>query len=178
MTAHLSVDDVALHLDGRLSASEQSRVDQHLAECDECRAELVALSGVLRTTRRKTRWYLPVGAVAAAAVIALLLRPGSEDQPDYREPAVTTTPAPVGIAPRGTTSGVPRLVWTRVPHAERYRLTLFDSTGTVLWESQSTDTSIALPGLRSGVRYFWQVQAETGFKRSIKSDMIEFVLVK
>jgi anti-sigma factor RsiW len=179
MTAHLSVDELALHLDGRLSPAQQARLDQHLAECDDCRTELVELSRVLRTAPRRKRWYVPVGAVAAAAaVVALLVWPGSQEQPNHREPAVTMAPAPVGIAPRGPTTGTPRLVWTSVPHAARYRLTVFDSTGAVIWESQTKDTSVEVVAstLRRRVRYFWQVAAETGFDRWIRSDMVEFVI--
>jgi hypothetical protein len=182
MTDHLSIDEVALHLDGRLPSSEQARVDRHLASCDECRAELVALARALRTAPRRKRWYVPVGiAAAAAAAVALLVwpRPWNDRLPDYREPAVTTTTAPVALAPRGSISSVPRLVWSRVPHADRYRVTMFDTAGVVLWESPSTDTSIALPNtlhLRPRTPYFWQVQAETGFDRWIKSDVTEFVI--
>ncbi len=180
MTEHLTVDEVALHLDGRLTPPAQARADQHLAECPDCRAELVALSGVLRRDRGRRRWLKPVAtvaALAAAAIVLFIIMPGTPE-PTYREPAITTTPAPVGITPRGPTTGVPRLVWTRVPHADRYRLTLFDSTGSVLWESQTTDTSAALPVLHPRSRYFWQVEAETGFHRSIKSDVMEFVLIR
>ncbi|HEY7193219.1 MAG TPA: zf-HC2 domain-containing protein [Gemmatimonadales bacterium] len=179
MTEHLTVDEVALHLEGRLPGADQSRVDRHLTECAECRAELVALSRVLRRNRGRRRWLTPAAAlaVAAAAVLLFIIIP-STPEPSYREPAVSTTPAPVAITPRGPSRGVTRLVWTRVPHADRYRLTVFDSSGTVVSESQTTDTSAAMPVLHSGTRYFWQVEAETGFHRSIKSDVIEFVFLK
>jgi hypothetical protein len=183
MNEHSSSADIAAYLDGVLAPQDRARVEQHVAECDDCRSELIAVSRVLSTIPRRRRWYVPAGIAAAAAAVALLVWPGlpADRQPSFREPAVTTTPAPIGIVPRGRTAGTPQLVWTRVPHAEHYRLTVFDSSGTVLWESPSTDTSIALPrtiGLRPGIHYFWQVEAETGFNRSVKSDVIEFVLVK
>jgi len=182
MTDHLSADDVAVYLEGQLSDAQRSRTERHFAECDECRAELVELSRLFRTRPRKRRWYLPVGVAAAAAVALWMLYPSIPPPTNFREPAVTTTLAPVVIAPRGRTAQAPTLVWTRVPHAERYRVTLFDSSGTVLWESQSppapADTSVVLPvHLRPGARYFWQVEAETGFHRSVKSDVVEFTLI-
>jgi putative zinc finger protein len=182
MTEHFGSDDVAAYLDGVLSSAERARVEQHLADCDECRAELIALSRVLRTRPSRRRRYVLVGAAAAAAVVALLMWPESWQtpaSPNYREPAVSTTPAPIGLAPRGATAAAPRLVWTRVPYAARYRLTLFDTTGTVIWESQSPDTSVALPTtlrLRPGIRYFWQVEAQTSWNRWIRSDAVQFML--
>jgi len=180
MTDHLSAEDLASHLDGVLPPGERTRVDQHLAECHECRAELIAASRVLRTKPGRRRWFIPTTiAAAAAAAVLVLWRSGTDDTfpPQYREPAVSTTPAPIGLAPRGVTAAPVRLIWTRVPHAERYRLTVFDSTGAVLWESQTTDTSIAVPRsvqLRPRAPYFWQVEAQTSWNRSIKSDVVEF----
>lgn len=182
MSEHLSADDVALHLDGVLTAADQARIEQHLADCDECRAELIAVSRVLRTRPRpyRRRWLVPVGLAAAAVAALVIIGPGLWKQPSlpsYREPAVSTTPAPIGIAPRGPSAGPVRLIWTRVPHAERYRLTVFDRTGLVIWESQTTDTSVALPGsvhLHPRVPYFWQVEAQTSWNRWITSDVVEF----
>jgi hypothetical protein len=180
MREHLSVDDVSLHLDGVLSPSEQARVERHLADCDECRAELIALSQLLRTRPHRRRWLVPVGLAAAAVAALVIIGPRLSEQPPvptYREPAVSTTPAPIGIAPRGPSAAPIRLIWTRVPHAERYRLTVFDSTGLVIWESQATDTSVALPGtvrLHPRVPYFWQVEAQTSWNRWITSDVVEF----
>ena len=179
MTDHLSVEDVASHLDRVLPPAELIRVEQHLAECAECRAELIAVSRMLRTRPGTRRWYVPVGLAAAAVAALLLIKPSlAPPDPNYREPAVSTTPAPIGLAPHGPTAATPiRLLWTRVPHAERYRLTVFDSTGSVVWESQTAETSIVMPGsvrLQPRVPYFWQVEAQTSWNRWIKSAMVEF----
>ena len=68
-------------------------------------------------------------------------------------------------------------MWTSVPHAERYRLTLFDATGKVVWESQASDTVATLPTtieLTPSASYFWRVEAQTGWNRWVKSDLVEF----
>lgn len=180
MTDHLSVEDVASHLDGVLPPTELTRVDQHLANCEECRAELIALSRLLRTRPHRRRWLVPVGLTAAAVAALVIIGPRLSEPPPvptYREPAVSVTPAPIPIAPRGATAAPIRLIWTRVAHAERYRLTVFDSTGSVIWESQTTDTSVALPGttrLQPRVAYFWEVEAQTSWNRWIRSDVVEF----
>ena len=176
MREHLSSDDLAAYLDGVLPAAERTTVDEHLAECDDCQTELIALSRVLRTKPGRRRWFIPAGIAAAAAAFTVLWLSPQWVEPNFREPAVSATPAPAVVAPRGPTTGPVRLVWTRVPHADRYRLTVFDSSGAVVWSSQTKDTLLSVAGLRPGVRYFWQVEAETGFDRWIHSDVIEFVI--
>jgi hypothetical protein len=173
MNEHLGADDIAAYLEARLPEAERARVEQHLAACDACRAELIAVSRVLHSRPSRRRWYVPVGiGVAAAALFLIWLMP-ADNGVKFREPAVTTTVAPVAIAPRGAVRAPVRLIWTRVPHAARYRVTVFDSSGTVIWESQTRDTATAA-GVQLNGRYLWQVEAETGFDRWIRSDVVEF----
>ncbi len=180
---HLETWEVAVYLDDALSPADRSRVERHLVDCDDCRTEIITVARLLRTQPRRG-WYIPIGiAAAAAAAVLLLVWPGSIEEPvgppNYREPVVTTTVAPIGIAPRGAIATAPWLVWTRVPHADRYRLTLFDATGRVIWESQTRDTSAAFPktiGLQPRASYFWKVEAQTGWNRWVGSDLIEFSL--
>lgn len=178
---HLTGGEVAGYLEGTLPSSDRSRVAAHLVACDECCSELIEVAQLLRKQpRRRTRraiWYATAG-VAAAAGLLILVVPLKQPpaSPGYREPVVTTTMGPVILAPRGTTAAR-MVVWTAVPHAERYRLTLFDATGTVIWESQVSDTSATLPTtieLRPSATYFSQVEAQTGWNRWVKSDLVEF----
>lgn len=181
-SSHLSPGDVAAYMDGALPPPERSRVEGHLADCHACRTELVAVTRLLRARRRR-QWYVPLG-VAAAAALVLFIWPRPADQgtvspPNYREPVVTTTVAPLIVAPRGATSAPRSLVWTSVPHADRYRMTLFDATGAVLWESQTSDTTATIPaaiGLQPGASYLWQVAAQTGWNRWVASELIDFSL--
>lgn len=180
--SHLSTEDVAAYVDRALSAADRSRVEAHLADCDDCRDEVVTVTRLLRTRRQPVRWYIPAGA-AAAAVALLLLWPGPAREPSvppsYREPAIAAAAAPVPITPRGTTAAATRLVWSSVPRAERYRLFLFDDVGRVVWETQLPDTSAMFPTavrLRSGLRYFWKVEAQTGWNRWVASDLVEFTI--
>ncbi len=177
--AHPEVGELAAFIDGALSDTDRSRVEAHLAGCAECRSEVAAVSRLVRRAPQRRR--VAVG-LAAAAVLALLLVPavrgpirfGSSER---REPAVTSTAAPVAIAPRGAVESARALVWTAVPRAARYRVVLMDSAGTVVWRWEATDTSAALPDsvrLRSGSPYFWKVEAETGFDRWVASDLVDF----
>jgi len=179
---HLESSEVAAYLDRALSPSDRSRIDVHLADCDACRAEVIEVARLLRTQPRRRSWYVPIGAAAAAAAVLLLVWPRPAEEPglppNYREPVVTTTVAPSVIAPRGATIGAPKFVWTGVPHADRYRLTVFDDTGRVAWQTQTSDTAAVLPEsirLQEGASYFWKVEAQTGWKRWVSSDLVEFI---
>jgi hypothetical protein len=97
--------------------------------------------------------------------------------PDYREPVIATTVAPVAIAPRGAITMVEQLIWTSVPHADRYQVAVFDSTGRVLWETQTSDTTTLLPDslrFQPGAPYNWEVKAQTSWNRWASSDLVEF----
>lgn len=181
---HLTGGEVAGYLEGTLPRSDRRRVEAHLAACDECSSELIEVAQLLRTQpKRRTRrglWYATAGIAAAAGLLLILYQPANlpTASSDYREPVVTTTVGPVIITPRGATEAR-TVVWTAVPHAERYRLTLFDATGTVIWESQVSDTFATLPttiDLRPRASYFWQVEAQTGWNRWVRSDLVEFTV--
>ncbi len=180
---HLESGEIAAYLDRRLAPADRSRVEAHAAECDQCRRELVEAARLLRTQPQRRTWYVPASAVAAAAVVYLLLWsgpvPGPAGSAEYREPAITTSVAPAVVAPRGVAASVRALVWTAVPRADRYRLTLFDDTGALVWETQTTDTLVPLPEsirLNPGATYLWKVEAQTSWNRWVASDLVEFSL--
>jgi hypothetical protein len=180
--SHFESGEIAAFLDGSLPPAERSRIEAHLADCDDCRTELIQVADLLRTRPRRRGWYVPVTlAAAAAAVLIVLIWPRqateSPGAPAYREPAITSSPAPALIAPRGTASTARTFIWTGVPHADRYYLALFDETGQKVWETQTGDTTAALPAsisLHQGASYFWKVEARTGWDRWVDSDLKEF----
>jgi anti-sigma factor RsiW len=55
-SAHLSAEDLAVFVDGTSSAALQSRVEVHLADCEECRAEAVAVSRLMRARSPRRRF--------------------------------------------------------------------------------------------------------------------------
>ena len=175
---HLEAGDFAAYVDGALSPEERSRIELHLVDCDACRGELRAVVQLVSGERSRRGWYLPVGIAAAAAVTLLVVHPVRQHPAAAtREPVVTTTVAPVIVAPRGR-GGIPHtLVWTAVPHADRYRLTLFDDTGRAVWDTQATDTSVSIPAhivLQTGGSWFWKVEAQTGWNRWVSSALVRF----
>jgi len=179
---HPDATELSAYLDGALAEADRARVEAHLAGCAECRSDVAAVAQLLSTAPRR-RVAVPVG-LAAAAVLALLLVPALDlpsrlGRSPLREPAVTTTAAPIAIEPRGAVDSVRALVWSAVPHASRYRLALLDSAGTVVWRLETVDTVAALPEtvrLRAGAPYFWKVDAETGFDRWVGSELSDFTV--
>ncbi len=180
--AHLAVAEVAGYVDRQLGATERARVEDHLGACAECRAEVVAVGRLARSFRQRRRWVLAPLAAAAAMLLLTLVpwgRISERSTPILREPAITTTPAPTPIRPLGAVTALPPLSWTGVPHADRYRVTVFDTNGSLVWETQTPDTAAVVPStitLRPGVPYFWKVAARTGWDRWVASDLTTFTV--
>jgi hypothetical protein len=180
--SHLSDEDVAAYLDRALSQSERTRIEAHLDECDRCRDEVVDVLRLLRRRSGTRRWVGGLGIAAAAAVVLLTIQagglgwlPGST----YREDPVTSTAAPMPIAPLGAVPAVHVMTWTSVPRADRYHVRVFDAGGVVLWETVVSDTSTALPSLvrlAPGLAYYWRVEARTGFDRWAASELVRFTI--
>jgi len=177
---HPGPDNLAAYLDRRLAASARAEVEAHVAWCDECRSELREVSGILRTdgakSRRRLVWIGP--AVAAAAAIVLLVAyprgPSADEDPAHRDApgAVDYAPILTSPAPEAAGPGARILRWTRVERADRYRVTVFDGAGTVVWRTETPDTLVSLPdaaGLVAGMSYLWRVDARVGVDRWVES---------
>lgn len=179
--AHLTAMEVAAYVDNGLRADARARVRSHLAECEECRGELVAVARLARTGNR-FGWKVLV-PLAAAAALVLYFAPWQQSSdstaPVLREPGVTTIVAPTPIAPRGAVTALLALTWSSVPLADRYKVTLFDGDGSVLWETQTADTTaVVAPTVRIvvGVPHYWKVAARTEPGRWVASDLTSFTL--
>jgi hypothetical protein len=178
---HITEGEVALYVDAEHGRSAE--IQTHLAVCVECRTEVADVGRLVRTlpdVRRswvRRRVWLPVAAAAAAAVV-LLFRP-TPSPVEHREGAVTTIMAPVPLTPAGFAASTAALVWSSVPLAHAYHARVFDEHGTVLWQRETTDTIVAIPAsvaLRPGARYYWNVEARTGFDRGVTSELTEFTV--
>jgi hypothetical protein len=69
------------------------------------------------------------------------------------------------------------LRWSPVAGADRYRVTVFDATGRVMYASEVSDTVVLFPDsvlLVPGAAYLWKVDARTGFDRWAGSELVEF----
>jgi hypothetical protein len=183
-------DTIAVLAEGTLAESARAALLPHLASCVRCRRavasvtqaladpgvahEVAVAAGVDR--RRLLRLAIPVAAAAALLLVFAWPRPPNEGGTNHRGlPTASTVPVP--IAPIGVVAGAESLQWTAVTGADRYRLTLSDAGGRVVYEVQLTDTMAALPDsvvLVSGRSYVWLVEARTGFDRWSTSPLVEF----
>jgi hypothetical protein len=186
---HLAPDDLAAYLDRTLSAEHRSEVEAHLALCDDCRDELRDIRAILRGAqpkRRRTTWVGPAAAAAAAAAIILMIAVPRGPSPSNTGPAHRDTPVSVDQRPGiGTTEYIPDqpgtylLSWSRIDRADRYRVSIFDTTGTAVWRTETRDTSAILPpsaGIAPGSRYLWRVDARVGIDRWVESTLEPLVL--
>lgn len=130
----------------------------------------------IRGIHRRTVYRIALPLAAAAALLLVFSWPRNREGGGHRgEPPVASTPNP--IAPVGVVASGSPLQWTAVAGADRYRVTLSDPSGRLLYETQVTDTVVSLPDsivLVPGRSYVWLVEARTGFDRWSTSRLVEF----
>jgi hypothetical protein len=181
---HLTENQIVAFLSHELEGSARRNVELHLARCAECRDEIVSVTEILRPRRNRhgIPWRVLAPAAAAAAAIMLLVagplsRRGPEDVIQHRDAQTQVSTVPTPVSPTGLVSDVEHLVWHLVDGADRYRLTLFDAAGVVLWKTATTDTVAALPDsvlLNPGASYLWRLEARVGWDLWDASDLIDF----
>jgi hypothetical protein len=165
---HLENGLAAAYVDGRLVAEDLAWVEAHLAECDACRLEIVAVRRLLRRRTRRFAWLAVAGLGVAAALLLVLFRPSEQDgsrKPPLRGGDASVVEAPVAIDPPAnamiSTESI-RFTWRGSGAAVSYRLTLTDERGDVVWSTQTTDTAVVISRsvrLGSGRVYYWYVDA-------------------
>lgn len=183
----LEDDTIAALAEGALDAVARAAALPHLAECPRCRAAVASVTRALGdpavareipTVRPERRRLFQVAIPAAAAAILLLVAlPRPNDVTGHRAPTIAAVSSPVPMSPVGIVAGADMLRWSRVSGADRYRTTLFDDGGAVVYETQTADTTVALPDsvhLTPKRSYLWKVEARTGWGRWSASDLIEF----
>src|SRR5689334_8332773 len=126
--AHLDPHEVTGYLEGTIAPAERVRLEAHLADCEECTAELAAVSRLRRPVARPV--YRLVVAAIAAAVIAVVLVGRPHDRRMVNEGSVergdTMTPAVTAIAPRegAVLASPPLFVWNTARGAATYHLSV------------------------------------------------------
>jgi len=189
------LDDATLAAlaEGALDAAARAAVLPHLATCPRCRGVVASVARSLgdpavarevavvegRSRRRLLRFGLP--AAAAAILLAVALPRWVDDmRGGHRGPPIPGALAPHPVAPVGTVANATALRWTAVAGANRYRVTLFDAAGRVLYETQVADTVATLPDsitLVPGRAYLWMVEARVGWDRWSTSELVRFSIV-
>jgi hypothetical protein len=172
---HPAIHDLAAYLEHRLDDASRRRVESHLAECDQCRREVVDGERVLRAAPdRRTSVRRPIAVLAglaAAAVVLFTVLPrdrtggGGPVERGPAAPVAPVTPAIVVVEPADAaqlTEAPATFVWRPSPGVSLYKFTLTDEQGRVLWSTSTRDTLLAPPGslqVPPTARYFWYVDA-------------------
>ncbi len=181
-------DLIAAFADGSLAPDLRASILPHVASCARCREAVASVARALSDPvvarelsvaphgRRRYRIALPLAA--AAVLLLLLASPGDDRSSAHRGPPPSppaTTPVP--RSPVGAVASVRDLRWSPVAGADRYRITLFDATGNVVYATETSDTIVAFPDSIAFVPsavYLWKVDARTGFDRWATSELVEF----
>ena len=180
----LDDEAVAALAGGEHADLDRERLLSHLSMCPPCRHRVAAVARALsdpkvaaEITRRREvsgrrhlsfNFALACGVLAAAAALVMVLpRIEGERGGPHRAPTAMEARPPL-ITPIGPVGDAKLLRWGSMAGADRYRVTLFDTSGDVLYAAETTDTSISLPDtihLGTGRRYLWRAEARTGWDR-------------
>ena len=182
----LQDDVIAALADGSLAPDLRTSVLPHVASCARCRGAVASVARALAdpavvrelSVSPSGRWYRIAVPLAAAAVLLLLLSsPGDDRSSAHRAPPPPPATTPVPRSPVGAVAAVNDLRWSPVAGADRYRVTVFDATGRVVYAAEVPDTLVAFPdsvALVPGASYLWKVDARIGFDRWVASEFAEF----
>ncbi len=186
---------------GSPNPERRAEMVAHLSACARCRGNAAAISRVLEepaihteiakvsavdSKSRNVRVALgsALGIAAAVTLFVIASPPPLGDEegatPAHRDATITASIPPVAVAPTGSVETVSNIVWTSRARADLYRVTLFDTEGTVLWEAQTRDTFVVVAdsiAFQAGVLYFWKVRARTGFDRWSETELVSFTIV-
>jgi hypothetical protein len=184
---HLTATEIASFIDGTLFGDDRQRAERHLAACARCREELAACARIAsgapasRPSRASSwRW---VGLAAAAGLVGIVLT-----APRWRAPrSISEERAPVSasaIAVVSPTRGALRrsdlrFVW-RSTGSVSYRVLVTDASGGLVWRTDVSDTSVVIPAdtLKTGVSYFWRVEALLSDGREVESTLHSFTVAE
>ena len=168
---------------GEGTETERLRVLDHALKCSACRRELALLhavsSGETRAASRPTRersWARWMPAALAASLLAAVGLAGVISLRNRAAEEVTragATTGPVLVTPANgaaVRTGLVRFVWRPVAGVIHYTLEVDATDGTVLFSSQTRDTTLTAPiGATAVGENRWLIRAKSqdgGEKRS------------
>ena len=188
---HPSAEELAAYLERKLTREELTRVEAHIAECEDCRQEALAATRIL-AARARRRWFLTGGSLAAAMLVVVWLVPdwisdfggtGLTEDATVRASSDEGVPLVSVVAPTaGAVLGPDERTfqWESLGPDVLYRITLTDQEGVELWTTDTSDVEATLPAdvvLEGGSRYFWRVDASLPDGRTATTRTLDFQTV-
>ena len=181
-TAHLEAGEVTRYLARTLSPAERGSVEQHLADCADCTAELVAVNRLHQTGRAPLRRVAVVAAAAAAVAGIVILGPSlvpsrPADIPQIRGAEAQPAVSIVLPADGAVLNAAADFTWRSVPGATAYRVSVTRASGDSVWATTTSDTSVRASAhvsqAGSGL-YYWYVDVLLEDARSVAGPVHEF----
>lgn len=205
MSKHLTNIEITACLDGRLSKNQKNEIKQHLDDCAACREKIKELESFSRDLTNtevpqisEQHWQQALNMVpdsnnskkiwswvAAASILflsALFWWPPFSNVPSENQLRSTNFLYEVDIyQPMEKTvlnkGGV--FEWEKFEYAIIYRLSVYNSTGDLTWEVETTNNTvnsanIDLNTLSAGQTYYWQVEVIDGDGNIKKSPLTGF----
>lgn len=188
--SHLTSEELAAYLDGRLDSAVVARLESHMAQCRDCRGEMVAARATLESAKtisrrplaahvtRRRAWLIAASVLVVASIP--VLQRGLRSRADaIRERATTRTSSHIEVvAPEGQPVSAESVTftWRRVAQESICRLTVTDPSGTALFTLSTPDTVASSSGrnLQPGRSYLWYVDCLTSDGRSLSSGIRTF----
>lgn len=171
MNEHPESGELAAYIEGRLPSPERSRLEEHLAECRDCRRQATGAGLLLRGEARRQKKLAGIVIAAAAVVAALFVwTPGDAPLPvqeTFRSGSEAAPPSETRIeivspGSRPVVSDSVVFSWRQVTEDTLHRLSVAEPTGAPVWEVTTSDTIARPPAdvvFEPGGRYLWYVDA-------------------
>lgn len=186
---HLSPEQLAAYVQGKLASTDRSAVENHLVVCDSCREELTEAARYVANSAYKRRRLMTMSVFGlAAAVACILLWPRTvpisvANELLRNDPSETVRTFPIIRPANGAEVPVSNVVfrWHAEESDPHYRIQVLDEVGDLVWSTELSDTTVQLPGdvrLMPGRVYFWYVDALLRSVRSSTTGMQEFTTTK
>jgi hypothetical protein len=166
----VSLDSMLAAVEGHGSEEERiATIDEALAHPESAR-ELELFRAVAANRRRPSRgvpWRAMPLFVAAAAALAIVVVPTARDVLREKSPTILRDVSPEAVLidpPEEPAPEASRIFrWRGVGSARAYALEILTASGTVVFTTRTTDTTLALPpdvSLAPGVEHRWWVTSE------------------
>jgi len=180
---HVNESQVAGYLDRTLDETQRDRVEGHLADCGECRREVLAASHLLRSHSVKRLWYVGPPVLVGSVLIAMLLT-NPRAATEAMEPLIGHGGRGAQLEATSPEDGAlvdirdVVLTWSSDLPATSFDVTIVDSQDRAAWEVSVSEPRVVVPAgrLKAGRTYAWRITARFEDGESAQTESRTFVV--